>query len=326
MIISVIPLPRPDELSDEHWAAITYGSDRMAQCVVGSDWPSAVGAAKNLCESVAKVVLARRPMAQEVREYPQLIGAAHRALDRRPGYGAAAEQPTRDMAAGARQLVTALGELRNRVGDGHGGVEVPAATVEHAGLAVDAALLWCRWALSRLDFVLANSVDRLVSSLDGGEVFRSGEMAERLRGLGMADLSNDELFRLGRAVAHRGVHRRTFVVMEEGIGAALVEPTLFPEPYRRGLLSGIFVDTNGYVRSTPESLQLAQHLANSLQDTTFMSELAQAVEGADFSYATDLKTVMALAQVIDAFARSLEDGALRSAWTRISAKFRIAEA
>ena len=132
-------------------------------------------------------------------------------------------------------------------------------------------------------------------------------------------------FRLGRAVAHRGVHRRTFVVIEEGIGAALVEPTLFPESYRRGLLNGIFVDANGYVRSTPESLQLAQHLANSLQDSTFMSELAQAVEGADFSYATDLKTIMALAPVVEAFARSLQEGALRNAWNRISARFRIAE-
>lgn len=311
-------------MTDEHWAAITYAVERTERAALDSDWPAAVGTAKNLCESVAKIIIAARHAPTEGSEYPKIIRAAHATIDRLPGYGTAAEQPVREMASGAQKLVSALAELRNKVGDGHGQAAIPPTTIEHAGLAVDAALLWCRWALARLDHVLSNTVDRLIGALDSGEVFHAGTLTERLSHLGMNDLPDEDLFRLGRAVSHRGVHGKTFVVWNEGIGAAAIDPDAFPAPYRRGLVSGIFVDANGYVRSSPEGLQLAHKLVDSLDDTNFMYELARVVEGADFSYATDLQAAMSLAVVIDALANSMRDGALRNAWNRIGAKFATA--
>ena len=287
------------------------------------DWPAAVGAAKEMCETIAKVVLATRH-AELPSEFPAVISAAHRTLDRLPGTGTAGEAPVREMSQAARNLATALARLRNDFGTGHGRPVLPPTTEEHAALAVDGAIVWCRWALSRLDTVLSNTADRLIIELDSGEVFRTGVLADRLIRLDMGSLLDEDLFRLGRAVANRGVHRDTFVVRDDGILAALDEPVRFPTAYRRGLISGILVDANGYVRASTQDIPVLQQLVTTLDDSDFFVEFASAVEGADFSYATDLRNAVLIGGTMAAIAKGVSDLRLKDAWKRLSAKFSAA--
>lgn len=92
-----IDLSRPTELSDEHWSAICDGVSRIQRAQRDTDWSAAVGAAKELCETVARIVLAARHE-ETSGDYPALIASAHKTLDRLPGFGSAAERPVRDMA------------------------------------------------------------------------------------------------------------------------------------------------------------------------------------------------------------------------------------
>ena len=312
-------LPRPTELLDEHWSAICDGVDRIRRAQRDADWSAAVGGTKELCETVARIVLAARH-AETGGDYPALIGSAHKTLDRLPGVGSAADRPVREMAQAARNLAVSLADLRNQYGTGHGRAVSAPTTSEHASLAVGAAVVWSRWALGRLDVVLANTVDRLIADLQG-ETFYRGALAGRLTLLDMATLPDDELVRLGRAVAHRGIHSETFVVREDGIDAVVTEPDRYPAAYRRGLITGMFVDANGYVRARPEDIALAHKLVDSLWDTTFLIEFSKAVEGADFSYAMNMVATMQIAALLGEVAKAVSDGRARDAWNRLKTKF-----
>lgn len=313
-----LELTRPDELDEPHWAAIVDGVGRVQRSRQDEDWRAAVGAAKELCETVAKITLAARHT-DIPGEYPKLIKAAHATLGRDPGF--VSEQPLRDMAQAARNLASSLAQLRNSWGTGHGHAIVPSTTIEHADLAIDAAFTWCRWALRRLDHVLRNTVDRVIADLAGGEVFYQGTLARRLAELDLATLDDDDLDRLGRAIAHRGLHRETFVVRIDGVEAVATTPESYPEALRRGLIAGIFVDENGYVRADPVGLELAMQLVNSLDDTTFFEEFTEAVEGKDFSHAMNLQLAVVLVPIVTAIIESARNGTLGSAWGRLRDKF-----
>jgi hypothetical protein len=60
-----------------------------------------------MCETIAKVVLEARH-AEMPADYPPLVSAAHRTLDRLPGTGTAGEIPVKEMSQAARNLVTAM--------------------------------------------------------------------------------------------------------------------------------------------------------------------------------------------------------------------------
>jgi hypothetical protein len=311
-------LPRPQELSDEHWNAVVDGLDRITRARNVQDWPAAVGAAKELCETVARVILAGHH-ADLSGDFPMLISSAHKVLARHPGQ--ASDAPLRNMASAASKLVRPLAELRNNFGTGHGRAVVPPTEVEHAMLASDAAFTWIRWALWRLDAVLASSVDRIIADLDSGALFTRGALARRLADAHLAALDDEDLMRLGRAIAHRGAHGGTFVVEEDGIHAVVAEPLKYPAALRRGLLAGLFVDANGYVRARPEDLPKAKTLADSLDDTTFFHEFSAAVAGKDFSYAMNTVAAVQIAALIGAIAQSAKSGTLREAWDRLRVKF-----
>ncbi len=309
---------RPEELSDEHWDAVVDGLDRLRRASRDEDWPAAVGAAKELCETVARVVLAALH-GDLSGDFPALVRDAHKLLARHPQQ--VTDRAMREMASAAANLVRPLGELRNRFGTGHGRAVVPPTQVEHAMLACDAAFTWVRWALWRLDVVLASSVDRLIADLDDGASFTRGGLAQRLDAAKLDALPDPDLTRLGRAIAHRGAHRGTFVVEEDGIDAVVSEPMKYPEALRRGLIAGLFVDANGYVRARPEDIAKAARLAESLEDTTFFDEFSTAVAGKDFSYATNTVAAMQIAMVIQALVESTQNGQLRGAWNRLRTKF-----
>jgi hypothetical protein len=120
-------LSRPRGISDQSWQAIAHHKDRLDQAWrMPVDEGAAIGAAKELCESVARVVLAERAVPYgRSDDMPKLAMAAHTTLDRRPGHGQAAQNAVRNLSQAALKIVTIVGELRNELGTGHGRAKVP---------------------------------------------------------------------------------------------------------------------------------------------------------------------------------------------------------
>jgi len=164
-----VALARPEGISDQHWASIEAHDARLDRACERSDRSGIVGAAKELCECVASVVCAEQAQTiSTADDFGKLISAAHAALDRRPGRGAAVEGSVRLIAQTARTIVTALNSLRNEVGTGHGRPVTPVVTCETAAIAEHSARLWSAWALGRLDEVLHGEVPRLIHELEAG--------------------------------------------------------------------------------------------------------------------------------------------------------------
>ena len=76
------------------------------------------------------------------------------------------DDEVRRVAQGAKSVAGALGQLRNDRGTGHGRALPPAVEQEHALTDRDRRpLLWCRWAVRRLEFYMVGDVDVIVSML-----------------------------------------------------------------------------------------------------------------------------------------------------------------
>jgi hypothetical protein len=178
-------------------------------------------------------------------DFGKLILAAHAALDRRPGHGAAAEASVRSIAQAARTIVTELNTLRNEVGTGHGRPSAPVVTRETAAIAEQAARLWTAWALGRLDEVLRGEVAGLIRELESGGSWRRGLLAQRFEEVGLHSLHSEDQHRLGVAVAHRSSIGQTFVVSEAGVEPIRRDPAAWPASYRSGVAAGLLLDESG---------------------------------------------------------------------------------
>lgn len=120
------------------------------------DPAGAIGAAKQLVEATAKVVLHERGLpVDDNATVPDLVKAAQQALRLHPS----AVQPGPDGAdalkkilGGVSAIAIGLAELRNRgYGSGHGQARAPAGLgPRHARLAVNAATTWCQLLLDTL--------------------------------------------------------------------------------------------------------------------------------------------------------------------------------
>ena len=116
----------------------------------------AVGSAKELVESTAKLVLKRSGVEYgKSDDLPSLVAKAHTSL----GINAKQVEDSAENAVGIRTLLGAvsrigvgMAELRNQVGTGHGQAEVPTwVTPRHARLAVGSAHVWCQFVLETLE-------------------------------------------------------------------------------------------------------------------------------------------------------------------------------
>lgn len=115
----------------------------------------AIGTAKELVESTAKVVLTERGLpVDDNADLPVLVRDAQQALGLHPS----AASPGPDGSDAVRRILGAvstiannLAELRNKVGSGHGRATAPAGLrTRHAHLAVNAAITWCQLLLDTL--------------------------------------------------------------------------------------------------------------------------------------------------------------------------------
>jgi hypothetical protein len=127
----------------------------------GAEYPDdAIGAAKQLIEATAKLVLLKRNLpVDERQDLPSLIKQAQQALHLHP----AALPPARDAGSpdnsdSIKRIMGALtsaaigvAELRNRYGTGHGRLAAPTGLgPRHARFAVGTAATWCELMLDTL--------------------------------------------------------------------------------------------------------------------------------------------------------------------------------
>lgn len=253
-------IDRPHELSHESWEAISIALDRLRVALSREDIPAVIGSAKELCETVARVVLAQRgPNVGSKASYDELITAAHRAIERQPGEGLAKDEDVRRIAQGAKQIVCSLGPMRNQRGTGHGRAHPPDVEAEHAQIAVDAAVLWCRWVLRRLGHYMLGDISVLVRRLQEGGIFRSGDLTARLEAVDLQHCSDQDASLVGAAVAQRAI-RETFNVRIEGVYAPLKDPDAWPRSFRQGVVEGLLFSPDGTLTTTAWGIDQAAQL------------------------------------------------------------------
>ncbi len=135
-------------------SAIREQLDRIRRAV-NDDPALAIGSAKELIESTAKVVLIERgQLVDEKADLPELTRAAQLALELHPSdaTGPDGSEGVRRILGAVTTIPNGLAELRNR---GHGTGHGPATArvglrPRHAHLAVNAAITWCQLMLDTL--------------------------------------------------------------------------------------------------------------------------------------------------------------------------------
>jgi hypothetical protein len=136
-------------------SAIREGLARIERAVA-DDPPLAIGGAKELIESTAKVVLHERGRpVDDKADLPQLVKEAQEALLLHPSQqtvGPDGSEAVKRILGGTISMAIGVAELRNRgYGTGHGPARARVGLrPRHAQLAVGAALTWCQLMLDTL--------------------------------------------------------------------------------------------------------------------------------------------------------------------------------
>jgi hypothetical protein len=126
------------------------------QLAIIDDPALAVGSAKELIESTAKIVLRERGLPVDERaDLPALVKDAQRALCLHPSSATAGpdgSDAVKKILSSVSGIAIGVAELRNRgYGTGHGPASVPVGLgPRHAHLAVNAAFTWCQLMLDTL--------------------------------------------------------------------------------------------------------------------------------------------------------------------------------
>lgn len=246
-------LVRPEGLEDNIWGAIEDHENRVNLALTSGDRTLAIGSAKELVESVAKAVLdARGNVVSAGVSFQQVVNCAHGALERQPGGGLTAGETISKVASAAKTMAMQLRAIRNDYGTGHGRSYVPTIGDELLDTTVEAALLWCRWALRRLAFLLMGQPSALATDLRGA-TFRAGVLTQRLIAADLPRLEREDQHMLGVAVGQRA-GSATFVVMDDGVVACAEsdDTVRWPVAYREGVVEGLLVGRTGYIDATPD--------------------------------------------------------------------------
>lgn len=256
------PPARPTDLPLEQWAAFIEHHERMwrANRATPRDLPHLVGCAKELCESMAVIVLTTTGVRFTGKtSYRDRIGLAHEAIGLHPGSQLAGDAATRKVVGAIMNLSAGLGDLRNAFGTGHGRAEQPLTTEDHAAIAIDAATVWCEFMLRRLPRLLLGVVNPVIARLGEGTWFK-GSLRSHLDAIDWSTISPSDARRLGIAVAHRTM-RDTFMVRIEGVDAAIQSPQRFNDSYRAGLIEGFLISVDGTFTATEEGARFVVELA-----------------------------------------------------------------
>jgi hypothetical protein len=128
------------------------------QKALPDDPGGAIGAAKQLIEATAKVVLTERNEPFDGKaDVPELVKRAQQSLKLHPsslapgGSDVDGADALKKILGGVSAIAVGIAEFRNKHGSGHGQVRTPSGlSIRHAHLAVNAASTWCQLLLDTL--------------------------------------------------------------------------------------------------------------------------------------------------------------------------------
>lgn len=316
-----LELQRPEGVDDDAWKSIEEAVARLRRALDDSDSPLVIGSAKELLETAARVILdARGETVASNVPLPTVLSRAHLAIDRQPGHGLAQDDAVRNIAQGAKTIASQLPELRNRYGTGHGRVALPDIGEELVRVSVDAVMLWCRWALPRLEQLLAGSVPALARDLREGKAFRRADLAARMEAANLPNQPPEDQHLLGVAIAQRAM-RDTVVVMEAVEACANARDLdAWPPRYREGLVEGVFLDRDGYVDAKEWGVgQVAFILAPLLDPASAIAALKDKIREAGLSVRFTPSTARRkVAEKMREVAVVLPSGDARRAWNELA--------
>ncbi len=160
---------RPEHLDDDGWGAVESARNRLRLAWQLQDLPEVVGKAKELVETVAKVVVAAADgTLADNADFVPTVKAAQAALKRQPGVDLSQDEALRAITQATQTMATSLGPLCNSYGTGHGRAREPDVSAEMATVTAEAALVWCRWAMRRLGHLLADYPNDLINAVQTG--------------------------------------------------------------------------------------------------------------------------------------------------------------
>jgi hypothetical protein len=248
-------LKRPDHVGDQSWAAIEAHRQRLELAAASSDAAWIIGSAKELVESVARVVADTKGYTiGSNADFGETATRAHKALERQPGQDVSMSPEVRSIATSAKSMVVNVNMIRNQVGTGHGRSSVPNVDEETIQVVVDAALLWVRWSLRRLEHMLIGEADLLIAELRG--VSSRVKLQRHLDAVVLPDQPPEVAHALGVTFAQEAAGG-TFIARMTGIEPCVAsdDRLAWPESYRLGVVEGYVINRWGYITAAPQWVQ-----------------------------------------------------------------------
>lgn len=247
--MDIFELERPDHVEDPAWEAVEVARNRLSEAWDRRDCTDVVGKAKELVETIAKVVLTEAgDTVGDSADYPRVVKNAHSVLKRQPGPDLSSSSELKGMAQAAQTLATSLAPLRNKHGTGHGRARVPRVDIEMASVCMESAMLWSRWALRRLGCVLADYPNDLIDAVQSA----TGRSAlhEKFVAATLSDQPEEIQRKIGVTFGQQsagGFGNATAVGVDPAIDGGFEE---YPVDYRNGLLEGMMLTDDGAVGLT----------------------------------------------------------------------------
>ncbi len=246
-------------------SAIEQAVARVRRQEAADDVEGIIGASKDLAESVAKSVIGALggTYGSDVN-VPKLANKTLEVLELHPS-GLQDRPLLRKLSQSMISVLSALAELRNRHGTGHGRAVPSDLSLDHAVLAKDAAQAWCRWVLATGARVLSGRAAVVEAARQiGFELLRRGKLPALLEEVGLSDLAPEDQHQLGLAVGRRWSSNRTFLALQDVIEPLASGEQEYPGPFAAGVILGLFFDRNGFLVARPEEIALAVEIARRL--------------------------------------------------------------
>lgn len=272
-------MKRPDHLEDEAWQSIEVHLNRFEMARRASDAGWAIGSAKDLVECVARVVLdAKGVVIPANADFDESVNAAHSALERQPGRDVSMSSDIRAIASSAKKIVIHVRAIRNEHGSGHGRARLKAIDEEMNTVVCDAAILWVRWALRRLEHILIGEADRLIAELRDAIVYRRS-LTEHLEAVMLPDQAPETQRAIGVAFGARTA-QDTGNPRIVGIDPAIESSDLvaWPVHYRVGIVEGLLLGRWGYRTSSDRYIPIAAQVIAAVPGTELAEELPGLIE------------------------------------------------
>jgi Abortive infection C-terminus len=304
--------------------AISVALERVQRAQLADDAEAVIGACKDLCETTAKVAL--DALGRPYGSNSKLPGLADQVLDAL-GFHPRALQGRKSLQQLSGSLISAVQavtELRNTDGTGHGRSHRSNLHSVHAAFVYEATRAWCQWLVSATDRAimdktgLADAIDEIA----GGRSFSTGQLAAFLEEIHLNDLGEDDQRKVGLAVARRWTVNQTFMPLIDVIQPLEEGRSEYGVGFREGIVEGLLLDRDGYVRTSAADMERATRIAARLPGNRvlrFLGDLVDRFEDAQASQAFDQKAAGECSQRLHALAAEHVEPPIASLYGRMAA-------